>query len=141
MSFTVSLSSASTSVVTLNYATANGTALALSDRRSDYVPISGLLTFASGETSKTISVGLLNDRVLEGDEFFWVNLSSASGASLSDAQAIGTIFDDESGGSSIPDQNHYSKRRDGWAQELASWWMEFDREWEASVTSGRRARR
>ncbi len=50
--FTVTLDRPSTGTVTLNYATANGTATA----GSDYVAGSGTLTFAPGETSKTIHV-------------------------------------------------------------------------------------
>src|SRR5260370_6416156 len=48
--FTVSLSAASTTPVTVHYATADGTAIA----GSDYVAQAGSLTFAPGETHKTI---------------------------------------------------------------------------------------
>src|SRR5262249_33506902 len=52
MTFNVTLSKAATSTVTVNYATSNGTATA----GTDYTSASGTLTFAAGETSKTISV-------------------------------------------------------------------------------------
>jgi|GEM_PF-5227827 len=87
--FIVTLNSASTTPVTVNFATANGLALA----GIDYVAMSGTLTFSPGETSKTILVRTLSDGVSAGDKSFVVNLSSASGATISDAQAVGTIRD------------------------------------------------
>jgi hypothetical protein len=70
--FTVTLSASSTSPVTVTYATANGTATA----GSDYQAASGTLTFAPGETSKTITVLVYGDRVPEPNETFFVNLSN-----------------------------------------------------------------
>jgi hypothetical protein len=57
----------------------------------DYVAASGTLTFAPGETTKTITVQVLgNDYGL--DEWFYVNLGGASGnAQVVDGQGIGTI--------------------------------------------------
>ena len=78
LSFVVNLSSAATSAVTVNYATANGTATA----GSDYTPTSGVLSFAAGETSKTITVAILGDTTVEPDETFTLSLSNPSGATL-----------------------------------------------------------
>ncbi len=89
--FTVTLSPAATTAVTVNYATANGTATA----GSDYVAASGTLTFSAGQTSKTIPVTVNGDTLGEPDETFVVNLSSPSGATILDAQGVGTIVNDD----------------------------------------------
>ena len=89
--FTVSLSVAYDVPVTVAYTTANGTAMA----SSDYQAASGTLTFAPGETSKTITVLVNGDRLAEPNETFFVNLSSPTNATIADGQAVGTIVDDE----------------------------------------------
>src|SRR4029077_19601971 len=60
-----------------------------------YQAINGMLTFAPGETSKTIGVPVNGDRVPEPNETFVVNLSSPTNATIADAQGVGTILDDE----------------------------------------------
>src|SRR5262249_22304527 len=73
-----------------NYSTANGTALA----GSDYTAVSGTLTFAPGETTKTIIVQALDDTLFEPSETFTVTLSNpSSGVTISDGLAAGTIQD------------------------------------------------
>lgn len=89
--FTVSLSAASGQDVSVNYATADGTATA----GLDYTATSGALTITAGQTSASISVPVLGDLLLEGDETFTVTLSGASNASISTATGTGTIVDDE----------------------------------------------
>jgi hypothetical protein len=89
--FFVSLSAASTQPITVAYATGNGTATA----GSDYQAASGTLTFAPGETSKTITVLVKGDRVGEPNEAFVVNLSSSTNATIGDGHGVGTIVDDE----------------------------------------------
>ena len=74
--FTVSLSAAYDQVVTVNFATANGTAIA----GVDYVATSGTLTFAPGETTKTITVAVLDPTAV--DKSFSVHLSGASANAL-----------------------------------------------------------
>ncbi|QSB44331.1 hypothetical protein IDJ81_13580 [Tsuneonella flava] len=87
--FTVSLSASYSSPISVNYATANGTALGL-----DFTSQSGTLTFSAGQTSKTISIATKPDAMVEGNETFYLNLSSATGgATISDNQGIGTIID------------------------------------------------
>src|SRR5687768_7057331 len=71
----VTLSRSSNAVVTVKYATSNGTALA----KSDYTATSGTLTFQPGETSRTISVSINGDRKREANETFSVQLSNAVG--------------------------------------------------------------
>ncbi len=90
--FTVNLSDASTQTVSVNYATANDTAIA----GSDYTAKSGTLSFNPGQTSKTFSVPILGDTTVESDETFKVNLSQASNATIADAQGVGTILNDDS---------------------------------------------
>ena len=88
---TVSLSAPSTKTVTVNYSTANGTASA----GSDYQAVSGKLTFAPGQTSKSILVPVIGDRLGEPNETFFVNLSGAKNATIADGQGVVTIVDDE----------------------------------------------
>src|SRR4029079_1160246 len=66
--FTVSLSGQGSWPVTVQYATANGTATA----GSDYTGTSGSLTFAPGQTSLTVTVPVLGDTLDEADETFFV---------------------------------------------------------------------
>jgi probable HAF family extracellular repeat protein len=89
--FTVSLSAPSDAPVTVSYATADGTATA----GQDYIARSGTLTFAPGETSKTISVAVRGDRRAESNEAFLINLSAAQGALIVNSQGLGTILDDD----------------------------------------------
>jgi hypothetical protein len=93
MFFTVSLVNRTGSgTVTVNYATADGTATA----GSDYTAIvNSTLTFATNETSKTIVVPILGDRVREGNETFALNFSNPGGASLATTSVTGTITDND----------------------------------------------
>ena len=87
ISFEVSLSAAAGEPVTVDWATADGTATA----GEDYVASSGTLTFAAGETARSIEVTVLDDAHDEGEETFALRLSNAAGAELADAEATGTI--------------------------------------------------
>ena len=89
--FTVSLSAASSSQVTVDYATSGGTATS----GTDFTAASGTLTFAANETSQTVSVSTTDDSDDESSETFTLTLSNASGADLGDATATGTIVDDD----------------------------------------------
>jgi hypothetical protein len=89
--FSLTLSAASAQTITVAYATADGTATA----GSDYQAASGTLTFAPGETSKTITVQVNGDRLPEPNETFTVNLSGATNATVARGQGTGTILDDE----------------------------------------------
>jgi len=90
--FTVTLSTPSTEVVQVNYATLDGTAAA----GQDYVAKTGTLTFAAGETEQTIDVTILGN---QNDDpllrTFVVNLSAPVGAQLGDSQGAATIIDDD----------------------------------------------
>ncbi len=89
--FTVTLSAASGQAVSVNYATANGTATA----GQDYTATSGTLNFAAGQTTQTITVAITNDLVFEGAETFSVNLTAPVNATIADAQGLGTIVDND----------------------------------------------
>ncbi|HTY39447.1 MAG TPA: Calx-beta domain-containing protein [Bacteroidota bacterium] len=91
MQFAVRLQKNMLTTVTVSYATVNGTALA----GRDYVAASGTLTFAPGETQKTISVSIIGDLLNEPDETFFVKLSNPSGAQIQDGSATGTIQNDD----------------------------------------------
>jgi subtilisin family serine protease len=91
--FTVTLSAAAASTVTVDYTTANGTAVA----PGDYMSGTGTLTFTAGETSKTITIDVAGDLLLESTETFTVNLTNASSnALIGDGQGVGSILDNDS---------------------------------------------
>jgi hypothetical protein len=90
--FIVTLSAPSEKEVRVNFATANGTATTADN---DYVAQSGSLTFAPGQTSKTISIAVKGDKKNEATETFFLNLSSATNATILSAQGIGEILDDD----------------------------------------------
>jgi hypothetical protein len=89
--FSVALSAATSSTVTVSFATADGTATA----GTDYAAQTGILSFAPGQTSTTISVTANGDTTFEPDETFLVDLFSPSGATLADAQGQATIANDD----------------------------------------------
>ena len=91
LSFDVTLNTASAKEITLNYATSDDTATA----GSDYTQTNGTLTFSAGETTKTISVPVLEDGSPEEDETFTVTLSNAANATIGDGTGTGTIQDDD----------------------------------------------
>jgi Calx-beta domain len=95
--FNVTLSAAATATVTVNWATADGTAL----QPSDYTPASGSLSFSPGETTKSVTVAVNGDTSAEPNETFLVILSAPSGATLADSQGQGTITNDDSGGAPL----------------------------------------
>ena len=98
VSFTVSLSAASSQQVTVAYATSGGTATS----GTDFSETSGTLTFAANETSKTVSVATTDDSDDEADETFTLTLSSPTHATLADATATGTINDDDEPATPMP---------------------------------------
>jgi hypothetical protein len=90
---TVSLSAASKDTVTVNYTSSDGSAAA----GSDYLGISGKLSFAPGETSKTIAVPVIGDTTPESNETLKITLASPSNAHLKPdaASATLTLNDDD----------------------------------------------
>jgi hypothetical protein len=92
VSFTVSLSAAQAAPVTVDFATADGTAVA----PGDYTSGTGTVTFAPGDTSEPVTVATIDDALVEGAETFNVNLSNVTGnATIADATGVGTINDND----------------------------------------------
>jgi hypothetical protein len=89
--FTLSLSRESGKVVTVAYATGDGSGAA----PDDYASRSGTIIFLAGETSKNVSVDLVDDALVEPDETFTLGLSSAVNATLADGQGVATIVGDD----------------------------------------------
>jgi len=89
--FTVTRTGPTNNPVTVNYATANGSATA----PADYTAVSGTLSFGVGETTKPIPVPINDDTVGEPDETFTVNLSAPTGAAIVDGVGQGKIVDNE----------------------------------------------
>ena len=89
--FSVVLTPASEQIVTVDYTTEDGTA----EAGKDYAATSGTLTFAAGETTKTINVAILDDALVEPYEALAVTLSNPSNARLADAMATGTVTNDD----------------------------------------------
>ncbi len=96
LTFTVSLSPASATQVTVDYADA-GTGTATSG--TDYTAVTGnTLTFAAGTTSQTFTVSVLGDATYESDETVIATLSNAStGTNIATASGTGTITNDDPG--------------------------------------------
>jgi hypothetical protein len=92
ISFDVVLTNPSALPVTVDYSTADGSAVA----GSDYTTKNNSLTFNFPQVSKTVTVLVTDDALNEDDETFTLNLSNPSGASITDAQGVGTILDDDS---------------------------------------------
>jgi uncharacterized repeat protein (TIGR01451 family) len=91
LAFNVTLTAQSLVAVTVDYSASDQTATA----GSDYLPVSGTLTFNPGETNKIINVPVIGDLVPEADETLQVSLVNAQNAGINVAQAIGTIFNDD----------------------------------------------
>ena len=104
MNFTISLSAASSLPVSVQFATADGTARA----GQDYQALTGSLTFAAGETSKTVSVAVLGDTLREATEGFTLNLSAPTNARLQDGLGQGSIRDNDAPPAPLPAQGYYS---------------------------------
>lgn len=115
MPFTVTLSNASTSAVTVAYTTSDQTAAA----GSDYTTTSGTLTIPAGQTSATINVPILPEPSGDPNETFALTLSSPTNATLGTATAVGTIISasatttlsdntsDTTAGTQVADSTHY----------------------------------
>ncbi|ABW26710.1 DUF4347 domain-containing protein [Acaryochloris marina] len=90
-SITVQRSGNSASAASVDFSTRDGTAIA----GQDYRATSGTLTFAAGQTSQTLTVPILNDIVVEGDEIFSVTLSNPMGGTLGNSITNITIIDND----------------------------------------------
>lgn len=98
--FNVNLSSVATVPITVNYATGGGTATA----GIDYQTTSGVLTFNPGETSKTVPVNVIGDRLIEPNETFVMTLSNVVSSvpwMFGTSSAVGVITNDDFPGISV----------------------------------------
>ena len=99
MEFTVRLEPHGLGIVTVDYATADGTGSQAARAGSDYTETSGTLRFNSLETERTVSVPITDDTVPDDGETFTLTLSNADGAKLrsgdGDDEATGTIRNSE----------------------------------------------
>lgn len=91
VTFTVSLSHASTQPITLNWTTTNGSATA----PADYGAGAGTLSIGANSTSTVITRTVVGDTLDEDNEDFHIDLSAASAGSISDARGSVTINDDD----------------------------------------------
>jgi hypothetical protein len=89
--FTVRLSNPSASPVSVSFATADGTAVA----GADYLAANGTITFAPGQTARTVLVQTIDDATAESPEAFTLTLSNPVGGVIADGQATATITEDE----------------------------------------------
>ena len=89
--FAISLAGGPAQTVTVDYATANGTAQA----GVDYTATTGTLTFLPGETTKFINVAIAGDSSSENNETFFLLLNNAKGARVVKGEAAGVIVDDD----------------------------------------------
>ena len=91
---TILRTNGSDGVVSIDYDTVNGSA-----EENDYTAASGTLTFADGETSKTVTIPILDDHLVEGNENFSFTIDNLVGDAilLAPRTAIINIVDDEAG--------------------------------------------
>lgn len=111
------LTPASGRTVSVAYATVAGTASA----GPDFLPASGLVTFAPGATSAAVPVAVVGDTAPEGDEAFALALSAPAFATISDDVADGTIVDDDLAVQPAVELSHGARVRgdlDGGAPDL-----------------------
>ena len=89
--FPVTLSGASSRTITVSYRTTDGTA----EAGDDYAAGDGHLSFAPGETARSVTIAVIDDALDEADETFLVHLGEAENATVADGEATGTITDED----------------------------------------------
>jgi len=104
LAFKVDLSKAASTSVSVNFNTEDQTATS----GLDYSAQSGVITFAPGETTKTIYVPIIADTKLELNETFTVSLSPTNDATILKSKAIGTITNDDTSSTSTNASLNYS---------------------------------
>jgi Calx-beta domain len=91
VAFKITLSSASTHTITVHYTTADGSAVA----PGDYQTKTGVVTFSPGQKTKTVTVNVKGDMVVEPNEAFYLNLFSPTNATLNDPVGACVIRNDD----------------------------------------------
>jgi hypothetical protein len=106
MAFTLTRDNGSEGEVTVDFTLALGTASA-ADLAADQ-PYSGTITFAAGQTTATLLVGIVGDTIIEADETFTVTLGNPTGGvAITDGLAIGTITDNDTSSAVFINELHY----------------------------------
>lgn len=100
--FVVNRSGSSSGKSTVRWDVSFGETTDATDFKSG-TPVSGTVTFASGQTSRTLTINVNGDRLQEGDDTFFVSLSSPVGTALMTASASATILNDDWIGDGLPD--------------------------------------
>ena len=109
MTFTVSVSPAHGSDITLNYRTVDGTAISHADVE-DYTADSETVTIAANNTSATFVVNTIEDDDIEIDDEFTVEISTTTtGVEIGKDTATGTILNDDNGATGEPWWNCYER--------------------------------
>jgi hypothetical protein len=123
--FVVTLTTPSTAPISVNYATADGTATTADN---DYVAATGTLNFAPGETSKIVSVTVIGDSNSENDQTFQLVLSSPVNVLLERATGVGTIVNDDAPPEPefkivvvFPDDSLTNRQKDVFLEAAARW--------------------
>ena len=110
-SFTVTRTGDTSAPASVNYKTSDSAGLAncsvvaaKASERCDYVTSIGTVSFAAGQSSKTVTIPVVDDALVEGDETFTITLSNVTGATLSatSVAAITIVDNDSSPSSSNP---------------------------------------
>jgi CSLREA domain-containing protein len=110
--FTIYLSSQSSKGVSINYATADGTATA----GADYQSVNGTIVFAVGDTSRSVTVPVNGETVDEPLETFFLNLTGPVNATIADAQGVATIGTANSAGVKFSADTYHAQETDHAAQ-------------------------
>ena len=95
--FVVSLSAPSAQAVSVYYSSASGSAIQMGLTGGPDFAATGsqLLSFAAGETVKTVRVALVDDSVAENVESFYLNLSNPTNGVIGKSQGTATIIDND----------------------------------------------
>ncbi|MEY4747903.1 MAG: hypothetical protein RIQ60_117 [Pseudomonadota bacterium] len=91
---TLTLSAASGKPVSVDWSTVDGTGANGAIAGQDYVATGGTVTFAPGETSKTVEVSIINDMLAEPTEFFSINLSNGVNVDVASAHTVSILDND-----------------------------------------------
>ena len=119
--FTVALSIPSNFPVSVDFNTADGTPPNVAVAGSDYETTSGTVTFAPGETSRTIIVPIIDDVITEDDETFVVDLNNPTGATSLRFPGVATIVD--SGSSALRRQLRERPVEREWVEDSQNDWF------------------
>lgn len=92
VTFTVTRSGSLSGTTAVKFQTSNGTAVAPGDYTSKALTS---LSFAAGQTTRTLTIAVRGDAVVEPDEFFFVVLSAVTGGAIADGSGVGTIVNDD----------------------------------------------